>query len=168
MKRISAPELRELATDIELELGRLGQLEDAIARVRQEIDRNPALSAILYESLALKLHNFYTGCERIFQLIASELNGSLPSSFDWHKRLLNRMGVEREGLPPVLSAETVQSLREYLGFRHIVCNLYGFELDAERVERLVEDYAGVWHRFESEIKQFVDGLRELAGQLEEC
>ncbi|MEB3883621.1 hypothetical protein [Lyngbya sp. CCY1209] len=46
MKRISAPELRELATDIELELGRLGQLEDAIARVRQEIDRNPALWAI--------------------------------------------------------------------------------------------------------------------------
>jgi hypothetical protein len=78
------------------------------------------------------------------------------------------MGVKREGLPPVLTPETVRSLQEYLGFRHIVRNIYGFELDAERVERLVEGYSRVWHRFESEVGQFVGELRELAGHLEEC
>lgn len=168
MREVSPSELRELATDIELELARLGRLENAIVQVRQEIDRYPTLSGIFYESLALKLHNFYTGCERIFQLIVSELNGALPSSFDWHKRLLNRMSVEREGLPPVLSSETVLSLREYLGFRHIVRNIYGFELETERVEDLVQGYSQVWHCFESEVRRFVQGLRELAERLEEC
>ncbi|MGC9528821.1 MAG: hypothetical protein ACP5D7_25105 [Limnospira sp.] len=35
-------------------------------------------------------------------------------------------------------------------------------------KRLLEGYSRVWHQFESEIRQFVDRLRELAGQLEEC
>ncbi|VXD21758.1 conserved hypothetical protein [Planktothrix serta PCC 8927] len=166
MKPMSASKIRELATDIEIELERLGRLELAIAQVHEEIRRDPERSAIFYESLALKLHNFYTGCERIFQLIVSELNGSLPSSFDWHKRLLNRMSIEREGLPAVLTSDTVVRLNEYLGFRHIVRNLYGFELDPNRLEKLVEHYPTVWHQVNFELREFINWLRQLSEQLE--
>jgi hypothetical protein len=73
-----------------------------------------------------------------------------PSSgADWHKRLLDRMSQDREGRPHVLTPTTASSLREFLGFRHIVRNLYGFELDPERVAALVRGYPAVW----SEVKK---------------
>ena len=34
------------------------------------------------------LHSFYTEIEKMFQLIARELDGTLPSSDSWHKELL--------------------------------------------------------------------------------
>jgi hypothetical protein len=166
MRQISASQLREIVTDLEVELNRLGQLEEGIAQVQAEIVRDPERAPIFYESLALKLHNFYTGCERIFQLIVTELNGSIPSGYDWHKRLLNRMAIKREEMPKLLSQETVQGLQDFLGFRHVVRHIYGFELDQKRVEQLVETYPSVWHRFNQEVRQFMDELRQLAEQLE--
>ena len=106
MKAVSAVAMRELAADIEGELTRLDQLEQAIQRVQHEIDQDPSRRDLFYENLALKLHNFYTGCEKILQLVAVELNGGLPSGADWHKRLLDRMSERREGRPAVLTRET--------------------------------------------------------------
>jgi hypothetical protein len=88
MKALSAAAIRELAADIEVELARLSQLEQEIYRVQDEIARDPARQDLFYENLALKLHNFYTGCEKVLQLVAVELNGGLPTGADWHKRLL--------------------------------------------------------------------------------
>ena len=51
------------------------------------------LETAVFARRGLKLHNFYTGCERIFQMVISKLNGAPPSGFDWHRRLLDRMGV---------------------------------------------------------------------------
>lgn len=167
MKRMSADELRELALDIETEVGRLRQLSLEIQQVQAEIARDPARAALFYENLAFKLHNFYTGCERIFDTVASELNGAAPSGFDWHKRLLERMGAERQGRPALLSRDTVQALREYLAFRHVVRNVYGFELDAERVEQLSRRYPGVWGRVEADVIRFTAWLRALAQDLAE-
>jgi len=156
MKEISAHELRELILDIETELARLEKLALGIKQVRLDIQQDPERSPIFYESLALKLHNFYTGCERIFQLIISELNGSPPSGYDWHKRLLERMSVEREDRPALISPNTAQKLQEYLGFRHIVRNLYGFELDPERVDRLGENQGAIGQQFAAEVRLFMD------------
>jgi len=129
MQQMSSAEIRELAGDIELELQRLAHLETEIAQVRSEIQRDPDRAKLFYENLALKLHNFYTGCERIFRLVASELNGAVPSGYDWHKRLLDRMSVERNGRPVIVTRGTARRLEEYLAFRHVVRNVYGFELD---------------------------------------
>jgi hypothetical protein len=162
MKRMSADELRELGLDIDLELAYLRRLEGEVGQVQTEIVRDPARAALFYENLALKLHNFYTGCERIFRLVAAELNGALPEGFDWHKRLLERMGAEREERPALLSPNTVQDLHEFLAFRHVVRNVYGFELDSVRVERLVVRYPQAWHQFEADVTRFVFWLRTLA------
>jgi hypothetical protein len=166
MTPISASKLREIAIDIENELARLSQLETQIRRVQAEIDKNPDLSPIFYESLALKLHNFYTGCERIFQIVASELNGGLPSSYDWHRRLLTRMATKQSQRPALITKETANNLAEYLGFRHVVRNIYGFELEIQRVESLVQKYYEIWHNFNRDIGEFIDWLRNLANSLE--
>jgi len=73
---------------------------------------------------------------------------------------------EREGRPAVLTSETAQHLEKYLAFRHVVRNIYGFELDPEQVERLVAGYPLVWGLFESDMRRFVNWLGTLAEQLE--
>ena len=167
MKERSAAELNELAADIEAELTALRRLEGEIQRVAAEVRTDPARADLFRENLALKLHNFYTGCERIFQLIASEVNGALPTGYDWHKRLLERMAQTREDRPAVLSAETVLALNAYLAFRHVVRNIYGFQLEADRVDQLVAHYPGVWKQVEADMLEFVGWLRALAVRLSE-
>ena len=78
MKQKSASELRELAADLESELAKLQRLQQDFLMVRDEIARDPAHAHLFYENLALKLHNFYTGCERVLQMVATEMNGALP------------------------------------------------------------------------------------------
>jgi hypothetical protein len=165
MREIAPDELRALAADLEVELERLSKLEQEIQRVQLEIQRDPDRARLFYELQALKLHNFYTGCERIFSLIASELNGGMPSGFDWHKRLLHRMTVEYADRPPVLKVETAKQLEEFLAFRHVVRNVYGFELDVERVQRLVDRYVATWQNFDIDGRTFILWLLALAAQM---
>jgi hypothetical protein len=167
MRQINANQMRDLAADIELECDRLQRLEQDIRQVEQEIRHDPSRADLFYENLALKLHNFYTGCERIFRLVAIELNGGVPSSNDWHKRLLDRMTIAREGRIAVINAETARQLQEYLGFRHIVRNIYGFELERDRIAQLVEKYPAVWWRVKQDVDVFVEWLRNLAASLDQ-
>lgn len=162
----SANRLREVAADISTEQERLATLSAQITAVRQQISAHPDLSPIIYESLALKLHNFYTGCERIFQVVASELNGGLPSQFDWHRRLLSRMTSSTAERPSLLSSETAKQLEDYLAFRHVVRNIYGFELDPVRLDALVEQQPAVWNRLQQDMQTFTEWLLQLAAQLE--
>jgi hypothetical protein len=166
MKYLSPSELKEIALDIEVELGQLAHLKAEIERVNQLIKTSPELADLLYENQALKLHNFYTGCERIFQVVASELNGALPTGYDWHKRLLERMALPHEGRPALISTPTAQTLEKYLAFRHVVRNIYGYELEAQRIDQLITQQGVVWPQFEAEVRAFVAWLRETAAQLD--
>lgn len=76
MKQLSATRVYTLADDIQIELTKLERLAIDIKNLQQQLLSNPELAGLYHENLALKLHNFYTGCEHIFQLIASELNGA--------------------------------------------------------------------------------------------
>lgn len=165
MQSISPERLRGVAADMSAELSRLQQLAEDVAFVHAEIARDPGHARLFYENLALKLHNFYTGCERLFQTVAAELNGAPPGGFDWHRRLLERMGVAWGDRPAVLSSDSINGLREFLAFLHVVRNLYGFELDAERIERLIARYPVVWSQVEADIRRFIAWLETLADQL---
>lgn len=167
MRQMTASELREIATDINNEINKMSVLETQIQFIQEQIPKNPELSAIFWESLALKLHNFYTGCERIFQIIASELNGGVPSGYDWHRRLLNRMTTPHGYRPSVLTSENAHLLEEYLAFRHVVRNIYGFELDPSRVERLANNYYQTWLVFKQDLEIFTQWLEKLADNWEE-
>lgn len=163
MRQMSSDDLRELAGDIEHEVARLEALASSVADVMREMEKGSAPERFLCESLALELHNFYTGCERVFRIVASELNGSVPSQPDWHRRLLERMASSREGRPAVVSAETAGLLAEYLGFRHVVRSVYGYELEPDRVRRLAERLPEVWDRVRADLLAFSAWLRRLAG-----
>lgn len=152
----------DLISEIKDELNHIETLVRDIREVSSEIPKSRGKRRVYEESLALKLHNFYTGCERIFQKIADDINGSVPRSIDWHKRLLKSMSLEIEKIrPSVISKETAKTLEEYLAFRHVVRNIYGFEIDSERLHRLIEKLYGVNERFKKELNIFLDFLRKL-------
>ncbi|WP_366932600.1 hypothetical protein [Thermotoga sp.] len=104
--------------------------------------------------------------EDIFELISSEMNGVRLDSYDRHKRLLNRMTLEIPGLrPAVISKELKEALDEYLRFRHVFRNVYGYLLEWKRMKPLLEKAGAVYKRFKEEIEGFKDLLRELAEKM---
>lgn len=93
-----------------------------------------------WDGVALNLHGFYTGVEQIFEDIARTIDGGLPSGSEWHTSLLRQMTVEMGNLrPAVIEINTRQCLDEYRGFRHIVRNVYAFNLHPARLDELVKD-----------------------------
>lgn len=110
------------------------------------------------------LHDFYTGIERVFERIATNLDGEVPSGETWHKDLLDSMALELEGIRPPFISEYIQKrLDEYLRFRHLFRSLYGFELDKERMRKLYERMGSLYEDFKKEtvdFKKFLDKLSE--------
>lgn len=160
MKRNPIP---DLISEIRDELALLETLVSDINETSKEIPKSSKKKRIYEESLALKLHNFYTGCERIFQKIADDINGGVPVSMDWHKRLLKSMSLEIDKIrPPVVSKDTAKALEEYLAFRHVVRNIYGFEIDSERLKRLMEKLPDAYKKFKKEVENFIAFLRKMA------
>lgn len=90
-------------------------------------------------SASLDLHGFYAGTERLFELVADNIDRSRPTSPHWHRDLLEQMAVGAEGVRPALiQQETQNALREYLDFRHVIRNVYTFNLRSTRVAELVK------------------------------
>jgi hypothetical protein len=119
---------------------------------------------LFLESVALNLHGFYSGLERIFELIARHIDGFMPEGDMWHFKLLQQMSQElKDNRPAVISKEVVPSLDELRRFRHLVRNVYAFNLLPDKMEVLVIDLSGLWSQVKAEVLAFADFL-EQAGQ----
>lgn len=126
-----------------------------VARTSQE-------DADLYvDAAALNLHDFYTGLERLFYQITLTVDGSAPASQEWHRDLLRQMCIDIPGLRPrVLSSELCAALDEFMRFRHVVRNVYAFNLDSARVAQLVDEANGLIIRLTAEMQRFADFLEQ--------
>ncbi len=145
--------LRGLVERITVELS---ELEQVVGRVREAWQRAQRTEDNFYlDSVALNLHGFYTGLERIFTLIAETVDGVMPTGENWHQTLLAQMAKEIPGIrPAVISSVTYQRLSEYRGFRHVVRNVYTFHFDPAKVEKLVQGAEPVYHQVQSELLAF--------------
>jgi hypothetical protein len=144
-------EIPVLVAEIKDELSKLDTLSQKLSSQVNRTNKEE-----IAESAALRLHNFYTGCERIFKLIVSEVNGGVPHELDWHKRMLTQVSLEIEDIrPAVISLKTKNDLEELLRFRHIVRNIYGFELKPERIQTLITLTLSLFPRFTKEIENFM-------------
>lgn len=111
------------------------------------------------DSVALNLHGFYSGLERIFSLISETIDGNLPGGENWHILLLKLMTEEIPGIrPAVISENSAVGLNEYRGFRHVVRNVYSYRFDPEKVEKLVINAPFIYLQLEKEITAFSDFL----------
>jgi hypothetical protein len=154
---------RVLAGRIHRELEELGRVVTRAERALEAARQRPEDQDLYLDSAALNLHDFYSGLERVFSLIASSVDESVPRGHEWHRELLRQMGTDIPQVrPAVLSAQTVQDLEEYLGFRHVVRHIYAFEFDFERVERLVRHLRPLFERVSTELKAFANLLERLS------
>ena len=117
-------------------------------------------------TLALNLHGFYTGVERCLEEVARQLDESVPSGTDWHRRLLRQMTAELPDLrPPVIQSETRHRIDEYRSFRHVVRNVYTFDLQPDRVVVLAEKLVATFTAFKSDMETFCDFLISVSTDL---
>jgi hypothetical protein len=108
------------------------------------------------------LHDFYCGVERVFRHIAVHIDEDLPSGADWHIQLLQRMATDIETVrPAVLDRETARQLDEYLRFRHLFRNVYGFDLEWERCRELLDDLPATFDRLSQQLVTFDEFLHTL-------
>jgi len=94
------------------------------------------LKDCIRDSIAFKIHGIYTALESIFQNVAKELDGYIPSGETWHFQLLSQMGRKINDRDQVISQETGHLLNELRSFRHFIRNDYGAELNISRVIEL--------------------------------
>lgn len=113
------------------------------------------------DSVALNLHGFYAGVERLFNLIAGVVDATRPGGSDWHRVVLQQMAAEVPGVrPAVISSITRSALDEYRGFRHLVRNVYTFQLDPAKVGQLALRAPDLLGRVSRELLAFADFLEQ--------
>lgn len=118
-------------------------LLDSVPEDEPDLERRTTLSAVV--------QSFYQGVEGVFQTIAKRVDGSMPSSPEWHRQLLRQMAEPTERRPAVISADLRQRLTPYLAFRHLSRHTYPFLLNWSRMRGLVVDLGHVLEAFQSEI-----------------
>ena len=143
---------------------------DQIARIVVEAEealenfRETAPPLLELRGIGAVLHDFYTGIEHLFEKIAPELNGGLPAGRSWHRELLDNMMLDLPGIrPPLLRPETVEVLEEFLRFRHLFRNLYGFELKWSRIQSLLMKLPSTWKAVSADLARFLAFL-DAAGE----
>lgn len=143
---------KEIISLIEEELNSISQLQSELSECKGN-DR------ILRRAKGSILHDFYNACERIFEIIVHQINGRTIVSPQWHKKLLYKMTIEISGIrPPVISKKLAAKLDEYLAFRHLFRNIYGFELESERLDELVQKFDETVELLQKEIREFISKL----------
>lgn len=117
------------------------------------------------DSVALNLHSFYTALERVFELVAAEIDQSKPRGENWHQALLQQMALEIPLVRPrLISPETKDRLEEYRGFRHVVRNIYTFRLSPNKMKPLVDGLDTVFTQAKAEIESFLSFLEARAAE----
>jgi hypothetical protein len=98
-------ELAKLAERIREELGEISRV---VTRTSEGWERARRSNDDYYlDGVALNLHGFYSGFERIFAQIAEVVEGDLPHGENWHQQLLQRMMSDVPKVrPAVISKET--------------------------------------------------------------
>lgn len=145
--------------EVEEELAGVAELR----RNWQEIKEQSLPPALEKRLAASVLSDFYMAAERVFKLIAKEIDRDLPQGEDWHKQLLRQMSVElAEIRPAVIDKQLYRALEEYLKFRHLVRHIYGFQLDYERFVHLIDGFTEMAGDLERQVLGFLDIMQALA------
>lgn len=80
----------------------------------------------------------------------------------WHNELLAQMSDEIEGVrPAVILSSTKALLAEYLNFRHLVRNIYTFNLRSSRLDMLAKELPACFSAVQSDLLKFIQFLESM-------
>lgn len=140
----------------------LEELERVLDRIKEGWERSRRSNDEYYlDGVALNLHGFYSGFERIFAHIAETIDGDLPQGEDWHRLLLEQMKTEVPGIrPAVISTAMGEILDDLRKFRHVVRNVYTHHLDPARLGKLVRSSSESFAQLNAEVSAFAAFLEQ--------
>lgn len=116
-------------------------------------------------AVASGIEHTYSGMEQAFKIIASEIDGSVPTTEDWHARLCSLMFTPVPGRrPAVLPAALRSELDDLRAFRHRVRNLYGSELLAEVVKEKAVRAPEIVRKVRRALRAFESSITRSSGR----
>ncbi|MBI3163730.1 MAG: hypothetical protein HYZ24_03530 [Chloroflexi bacterium] len=115
-----------------------------------------------WDGVALNLHSYYSGVEHIFEDIARTIDDEIPSGVNWHTELLTQMSVERKKVrPPVISQETRIVLDKFRALRHVIRNVYAFNLRPASLNDLVVKLPDCFSATKNDLLKFAEFLESV-------
>lgn len=146
------------------ELERIKKTVDKVERGFKVVKKKVKDADFYLDSVVFNLHSFYSGVEQIFEIVAKDVDEEVPSGSRWHKDLLDQMSVALPEIRPALiSNGTKQELIEFLTFRHLVRDIYTFEIKPEKLERLVKMFPETFEHLMKDINDFLIFLERVSG-----
>ncbi|MCS3755680.1 ATP phosphoribosyltransferase regulatory subunit HisZ [Salinibacter ruber] len=103
-----------------------GRIRREVEQIEDVVDRAQAIWADVapnrpvdhrIDAVALNLHGFYAGLERVFKIVAERIDQTVPEGGSWHQELLEQMNTELNGVrPSVLSDDARKNWTGIGGF----------------------------------------------------
>ena len=121
----------------------------------ENVKNKPTKELVVLVGIGAFLQNIYTGMENILKQMLLHQNISIPESATWHKDLLN-LAFDNN----LISKETVDIIGKYLVFRHFFTHAYGFLIDEEKLEPLMDNISEVYSEFKREINEYLLKVKE--------
>lgn len=117
---------------------------------------------VYFEALALNLHSFYLGVERIFEDIARTIDQGIPTGSDWHRLLLQQMASDMPpDRPTIINDTTYECLDEFRRFRHVVRHGYTTHLKIKSVKELAKGLPECFTAVQQDLHNFIQFLQQL-------
>lgn len=157
------PSLRALA-------GRIRQELLALARVAERAEGALAAAATSHDdryidAVALNLHAYYSGIERLFERIARDVDEAMPEGPNWHVDLLGQVASSITAVrPAVITSDLHARLDRLRGFRHVVRNAYSYNLDAQQIAVLIDELRSTAPDAAMQLSAFADWLDAAGGE----
>ncbi len=157
---------KSLIQRIRSEISDLEQVIDRAQQAWERIQEGSVEEYAFVDSVALNLHGFYSGLEKIFELIARQVDQNLPDGETWHRDLLQQMAQDLPDVrPAVIGQQSMDLIDEFRRFRHLVRNVYTTHLVPEKMIGLVESLPELWPQLRAELLAFADYLEALNASL---
>ncbi len=153
-----------MSTRFEGEIRDLDILVQRIKRAWAFARTSAAEQDMFLDSVALGLHGLYSGLESLFLQVATHLDDNVPHGDGWHAQLLTQMQAESQVRPALIAHSDVDFLDELRRFRHLVRNVYAYNLLPDRIEPLVQKVANQWPQLRAELVAFGEYVSSLLNE----
>lgn len=141
------------------------ELDRSVARASTAWERGKVSwdQGFYLDAVALNLHGFYSGVERLFELTARHIDRTVPNGEFWHQGLINQMAQEMSNVrPAMISTDVAAGLDEYRRFRHLVRNIYATNLVPTKMQGLLARLLPLWNKLRAELTAFAAFLEQIA------